>query len=38
MKIESLITDCHCQIKKYMREEEEDIGRQFDDIFSNQSR
>ena len=29
-KIECLTTDCHLQIKKYMREQEEDIDHQFD--------
>ena len=28
-KIECLTTDCHLQIKKYMREQEEDIDHQF---------
>ena len=30
LQITSLTTDRHCQIKKYMREEEEDINHQFD--------
>ena len=30
LKIKSLTTDRHCQIKKYMREEVEDIIYQFD--------
>lgn len=30
LKIKSLSTGSHCQIKKYMREEEEDINHHFD--------
>ena len=30
LKINLLTTNRHCQIKKYMREEEEDIDHQFD--------
>ena len=30
LKIKSLTTDHHCQIKKYMREEKEDIDHHFD--------